>query len=53
MKKTKYPSRIVIESKLDNNESFRAICREFDIAPSSMKKYCDRMNIRTTKQKGQ
>ncbi len=49
MKKVSYPSKIVIESKLDNGMSFRAICREFEISPATMKKYCDRMNIRTTK----
>ncbi|ELX8362385.1 TPA: hypothetical protein N5O45_000632 [Enterobacter kobei] len=52
MKKSKYPSKLVIETKLDNGDSFRAICREFDISPSSMKKYCDRMSIRTTKKEG-
>ncbi|CAI0914727.1 Uncharacterised protein [Serratia quinivorans] len=49
MKKVKYPSKLIIESKIDNGETFRSICREFEISPATLKKYCDRMNIRTTK----
>lgn len=47
MKKVKYPSKIYIENKLDEGISFREIAREIETSHTTLKKYCDRMKIRT------